>query len=58
MTGGNLKSLLPEPCRLSLPTVVEGIDLSTRLHGGEQVTCVSFECGGAPLVVRLLRKTA
>lgn len=56
MTGGNVKALLPEPCRLSLPTVVEGADVSTRVHGGELVTWVAFECQGSPLVVRLLKK--
>lgn len=56
MTGGNVKSLLPEPCQLSLPTVVEGQDLSTRFPGCELLTSVSFDCQGAPLVVRLIRK--
>jgi len=58
MTGGNVKSLLPEPCRLSLPIVVEGSDLSTRLVGGQLVTCVAFDCNGSMLVVRLIKKTA
>jgi chemotaxis protein CheX len=58
MTGGNVKALLPEPCRLSLPTVVEGTDYTTRLHGGELLTTVAFECQGSPLVVRLLKKVA
>lgn len=57
MTGGNVKSLLPEPCRLSLPTVVEGSDVSTRLPGGELLTSVAFDCNGDPLVVRLIKKT-
>lgn len=57
MTGGNVKSLLPEPCRLSLPTVVEGSDLSTRLVGGELLTTVAFNCDGSTLVVRLIRKS-
>lgn len=58
MTGGNVKALLPEPCRLSLPTVIEGSDYSTHLHGGELVTMVAFDCQGSPLVVRLLKKRA
>lgn len=56
MTGGNVKALLPEPCRLSLPTVVDGADVATRMTGGELVTSVAFECQGSPLVVRLLKK--
>lgn len=57
MTGGNVKALLPEPCRLSLPTVVEGADYTTRCPGGELVTTVVFDCDGGALVVRLLRKS-
>jgi chemotaxis protein CheX len=57
MTGGNVKALLPEPCRLSLPTVVEGADITTRLHGGELLTTVAFDCQGSTLVVRLLKKS-
>jgi len=57
MTGGNVKSLLPEPCRLSLPTVVEGTDYTTRVPGSELVTTVAFDCDGGALVVRLLKKT-
>ena len=34
MTGGNVKSLLPEPCQLSLPTVVEGQEQTRRLLRG------------------------
>jgi chemotaxis protein CheX len=56
MTGGNVKALLPEPCRLSLPTVVEGGNFTTRVLGGELVTTVAFECQGSSLVVRLLKK--
>ncbi len=57
MTGGNVKTLLPEPCRLSLPTVVEGTDFTTRMPGGELVTTVAFDCEGSLLVVRLLKRT-
>jgi chemotaxis protein CheX len=56
MTGGNVKALLPEPCRLSLPTVMEGEDCTTHVHGSDLVTTVAFDCGGTPLVVRLHKK--
>ncbi len=56
MTGGNVKALLPEGCRLSLPTVVEGTDYSARVPGSELLTSVGFKCQGSPVVVRLLRK--
>jgi len=55
MTGGNLKALLPEPCRLSLPFVSSGPDLPLRPAGGTLLTCVAFECAGGPLSVRLHR---
>ena len=57
MTGGNIKALLPEPCRLSLPTVAEGGDYSARIPGGALVTTVAFDCGDDTLVVRLLQKS-
>lgn len=57
MTGGNVKALLPEPCRLSLPAVVEGKDGASPVLGGNLVTMVAFDCQGTPLVVRLLQKT-
>ena len=57
MTGGNIKALLPEPCRLSLPTVVEGTDYTTRVPGSELVTTVAFDCAGGPLVVHLFKQS-
>jgi len=56
MTGGNIKALLAEPCRLSLPSVAEGGDLARGIPGGTLVTMLAFECLGTPLVVRLHRK--
>lgn len=58
MTGGNVKALLPEPCRLSLPTVFDGVESSTRVPGSEVLTTVAFDCDGSTLVVRLLKKSA
>lgn len=56
MIGGNLKALLPEPCYLSLPTVVEGTDYTLRVPGSRQVSEVTFACDNEPLVVRLLQR--
>ncbi len=55
MLGGNVKALLPEPCRLSLPTVAEGSALALRPLSGVLLTTVLFECQGSPLAVRLHR---
>jgi chemotaxis protein CheX len=54
MTGGNLKALLPESCRLSLPTVVERGRGCDEARGGSALTTVAFDCQGTPLVIRLL----
>ena len=56
MTGGNVKALLPEPCRLSFPAVVESRGGGPEGPGGTVLTAVAFDCQGTPLVVRLLRQ--
>jgi len=56
MTGGNLKTLLPEPCHLSFPTVVEGSNYTLRIPGSRLVSQVAFECQGYPLQVTLVEK--
>jgi len=53
MIGGNLKSLLPGPLFLSLPTVVAGRDLGLQVPGAELVEDVSLKCEAGPLRVRL-----
>ena len=49
--GGNIKSLLPEPCRLSLPTVQLGSEWAPHVDGADQVSELAFECEGHPLLV-------
>ena len=53
MTGGNLKSLLPGPSYLSLPTVVTGQDIDVRIHDAELIDDVTLVCEFGPLRVRL-----
>lgn len=53
MTGGNLKSLLPGPSFLSLPTVVTGQDIDVRVHDAELIDDVTLVCEFGPLRVRL-----
>ena len=55
MTGGNIKSLLPEPCFLSLPAVAV-TDSAMRVPGSELVTKVTFQCNGENFQVSLLKK--
>jgi chemotaxis protein CheX len=54
MVGGNIKSLLPAPNRLSLPAVKRGIDHSAFLPGGKVISRIDFECLGEPFFVVLL----
>jgi chemotaxis protein CheX len=59
MVGGNVKALLPEPCRISLPAVADGMDYRLSVPGARPVTAVTWTCDGEPLMVRLLeRRTA
>jgi len=56
MTAGNVKPLLPGSSRLSLPSVVEGLDYNLMVPGSKVVAEVGFSCEGHPLIVSLLRK--
>ena len=59
MVGGNVKALLPEPCRISLPAVADGMDYRLSVPGARPVTAVTWTSDGEPLMVRLLeRRTA
>jgi CheY-specific phosphatase CheX len=56
MTGGNIKALLPGPCALSLPVVVEGENYSLQIAGTSPVARQSFRCLGFPFTVSVLRE--
>lgn len=56
MIGGNVKALLPEPCMLSLPAIVEGADYSTRIPHARRVAFASFTCEGEAVSVSLLER--
>ena len=49
--GGNIKSLLPEPCRLSLPLVEATTPGSLFVEGARQVSELWFDCQRQPLFV-------
>jgi chemotaxis protein CheX len=55
MTGGNIKSLLPEPCFLSLPAVAV-TNSAMRVPGSELISKVTFQCNGDNFQVSLLKK--
>jgi CheY-specific phosphatase CheX len=58
MLAGNVKGLLPEPCRISLPAVALGSDYRFSVVGTVTVASVPFSCAGHPLVVTLLQRVA
>jgi chemotaxis protein CheX len=51
MVGGNVKSLLPGPARLSLPTVTVGESFVLRMPRAELLNKVSLACDGLELTV-------
>src|SRR5262249_7897245 len=53
-SGGNVRSVLPEPCHRSLPTVFDANDIAAQLAASELQTTVVFDWNGTPLVLRLL----
>jgi chemotaxis protein CheX len=56
MLAGNIKALLPEPSRISLPTVAHGADYDLRVMGTAVEATVGFVCLDQPLLVTLLRR--
>lgn len=58
MIGGNIKGLLPEPCHLSMPTVVHGNDYSLRIPRSTVSLRVPFTCEGLPVQIVLREREA
>jgi chemotaxis protein CheX len=56
MVGGNIKALMAEPSRLSLPTIVDGASYLTRVPGSHPVAEVTFECDGHRFLVTVLEQ--
>lgn len=56
MTAGNIKTLLPGDCRISLPSVAEGIDYKVSIPGGKVTFQHSFECDGQPMLITILER--
>ena len=49
--GGNIKSLLPEPCQLSLPTVEATTEEHLQVLGMQRMSELVFDCQDQPLFV-------
>ena len=47
---GNIKSILPAPCSISLPCVAI-TDFNLHHPGSEMLTAVNFDCEGLPFLV-------
>jgi chemotaxis protein CheX len=58
MIGGNVKSLIPGPSRLSMPTVTVGTSSAAPIPGAALVSTVSLACEGLPLTVSVWRMGA
>ncbi len=58
MVGGNLKSLLPGPSYLSLPTVFTGGDIGMQIHNAILIEDVGLRSAVGTLRVRLYEKIA
>lgn len=52
---GNIKSLFPAPCSLSLPSVAI-TDYKLHHPGSQTLTAVNFDCKGLPFLVVLLQE--
>jgi chemotaxis protein CheX len=58
MAGGNVKTLVPEPSRLSVPTVLDGLAEVPSHCGSKQLVSAEFACRGEPIRVRLFARGA
>jgi chemotaxis protein CheX len=54
--GGNIKSLLPEPCQLSLPSVEGTTDEHLWVPGMERMSELVFDCQDQPLFVSVWKR--
>ncbi|HYD16557.1 MAG TPA: chemotaxis protein CheX [Candidatus Nanoarchaeia archaeon] len=55
MTAGSVKVLVPGPCHLSLPSVVDGTDYELSIRNGVPVCVVEFGSGSAQLRVSIVK---
>lgn len=57
MIGGNLKSLLPGPSYLSLPTTISGRDFEMHVRNAQQIDDVVMVCDAGLLRLRLYTRS-
>jgi chemotaxis protein CheX len=51
MVGGNIKSLLPAPSKLSIPSVAGGASYTVRVPGAVLLERVALVCAAGPLLI-------
>lgn len=51
VVAGNIKSMLPGECQLSLPSVIDGKNINVMHHYGKILTQMSFNCNTHPVIV-------
>ena len=56
MLGGNIKSILPPPCQLSLPTVIVGGEGVYDLPGSSVLARSTYLCSGESVIVTVYVK--
>jgi len=54
--GGNIKSLLPEPCQLSLPNVEATTEEHLQIPGMKRMSELVFDCQDQPLFVSVWQR--
>lgn len=53
---GNIKALLPQPSRITLPVIASGNDYELEVLGTETMAEVAFSCLGETFVVTMLHQ--
>jgi len=56
MIGGNIKSIVPSPSNLSLPTITKGNDFQVRNFGSIPISETAFQCDEHVFRVVILEK--
>jgi chemotaxis protein CheX len=56
LIGGNIKTVLPEPCQLSLPQILDSQAKLAELTEGKVLIAEYFEWRGSPLSVYVIRE--
>jgi chemotaxis protein CheX len=54
MMAGSIKPLLPRPCQISLPSVVDGADYELNIRKGQLLLASEFESDGDKLKISLV----